>query len=896
MASIWLEAIVQSSDDAIIGKDLNSVITSWNKGAERIFGYPAGAMLGTSIMQLIPADRRDEENQIMAKIRNGESVNHFETVRQRSDGRLIEVSVTASPIKDATGTIIGVSKVARDITDRKQTNIALSWLAAIVESSDDAILSKDLNGIITSWNKGAEKIFGRTAAEMVGTPGLGERMGGETAEHYETQRQASDGRLIDISVTASPIKDAAGTIIGMSKVARDITRRNQADEALRVSEARLRLVTENARVSLVVFDQERRYTFANSTYAEILGLSSSDIVGRRVADLLPTLYEEQIRPRLDRAFAGERVSYELRRPAPDGDRTYAVRYEPTTVAGSVQLVVVVITDITDLRRIQLELKAAKVATAVREGAERFSFLADTMPLIIWTARPDGIVDYCNKAWLDFSGMTFEETMRSGLRAALHPDDFLASMEHWTRCFTTGKVYEAQYRLKRAADGAYRWQLARALPRRDEHGAIVQWVGTCTDIDDDQRRKETLQAAHDELELRVLERTFELQTAKEAAEAANRIKGQFLANISHEIRTPMNGIIGMTELALDTELTTTQLNYLSMVKISADALLVLINDILDLSKIEAGQMHFEAVDFHLRDCFASVLKPLGILADQKGLVLTADIPPGVPDLLIGDPRRLRQILVSLTANAIKFTDRGSVTVRAAVESATEGGQCLHFYVTDTGIGIPEEKQTLIFEAFTQADGSSTRTRGGAGLGLAIVSHLVWRMGGRIWVESTVGKGTTFHFTARLPVSRTLAPGAPDANPPPIEGLRVLVVDDNTINRAFAAGMLEKHGHSPVHAINGREAVEAAAREAFDLIFMDVQMPEIDGFEATRRIRDAELPAGRRTPIAAMTAHAMPGDRERCLHAGMDHYFSKPLEKAALVALLERISASRPNRRI
>jgi CheY-like chemotaxis protein len=237
----------------------------------------------------------------------------------------------------------------------------------------------------------------------------------------------------------------------------------------------------------------------------------------------------------------------------------------------------------------------------------------------------------------------------------------------------------------------------------------------------------------------------------------------------------------------------------------------------------------------------------------------------------------------------------VTLRVAVEPAGEGGQCLHFCVTDTGIGIPKEKQDLIFEAFTQVDGSSTRTHGGAGLGLAIVSHLVWRMGGRTWIESTVGKGTTFHFTARLPVSRTRTPGAPDASPPPLEGLRVLVVDDNTINRSLAVGMLEKHGHSPVHATNGREAVEAAAREAFDLIFMDVQMPEVDGFEATRRIRDAELETGRRTPIAAMTAHAMPGDRERCLTAGMDHYLSKPLDKAALLALLDRISASRPNRR-
>jgi PAS domain S-box-containing protein len=699
--------------------------------------------------------------------------------------------------------------------------------------------------------------------------------------------------LIDVSVTASPVKDAAGKVIGVSKVARDITVRKQLEEARRTGEARLRLVTDNARVGLVVVNQERCYTFANATYAEILGLPSPEIVGLRVADVLPALYENQIRHRLDRAFAGERVSYELRRPTSDEERCYAVRYEPTKVEDSVSMVVVVITDITDLRRAERELKQVKLAAIARENVRRYQFLADTVPLIIWTARPDGSIDYCNKAWLDFSGMTFAETMDSGWSTALHPDDLQPTIERWLRSINTGEDFEIQYRCRRASDGACRWHLTRALPRRDENGVILQWVGTCTDVDDDYRRKETLQAAHDELEHRVLERTFELRTAKEGAEAANRAKGEFLANISHEIRTPMNGIIGMTGLALDTDLNADQRGYLDMVKTSADALLILINDILDLSKIEAGGLDFKTVDFDLRDCFAAMLNPLEVLAHQKGLTLTAEISPNVPDKLIGDPRRLRQIVVSLAANAIKFTDRGGVVLRVAAQSAEEGGQSLHFSIADTGIGIPEEKRALIFGAFTQADGSATRTHGGAGLGLAIVSHLVQRMDGRVWVESVVGEGTTFHFTARLTASRTPAPRVHCASRWPIGGLRVLVVDDNMINRTLAAGILEKRGHSPVHATNGREAIEAAAREAFDLIFMDVQMPEVDGFEATRRIRDAELATGRRTPIAAMTAHAMTGDRERCLTAGMDHYLSKPLETAALVALLERISASRPN---
>jgi CheY-like chemotaxis protein len=358
---------------------------------------------------------------------------------------------------------------------------------------------------------------------------------------------------------------------------------------------------------------------------------------------------------------------------------------------------------------------------------------------------------------------------------------------------------------------------------------------------------------------------------------------------------MNGIIGMTDLALETDLNADQRNYLGMVKTSAQALLGLINDILDFSKIEAGKLELEAIDFSLRECFGGLLKPLAIRAKQKGLELTAAIPEDMPDHLTGDPLRLRQILINLTDNAIKFTDHGSIQLSVVAETGTDHEHYLHFTVADTGAGIPADKQSRIFDAFAQADGSTTRTHGGTGLGLAIASQLVEKMGGRMWVESIESEGTTFHFTTLLLIAISgSAPAVAAAEAPPIvradRSLRILLVEDNVINSALAMGILGKRGHSLYPATNGREAVEAAARETFDLILMDVQMPEMDGFEATRCIRESEQTTGHHVPIVAMTAHAMAGDRERCLIAGMDDYLSKPLNKADLLAMIARRSAS------
>jgi PAS domain S-box-containing protein len=523
-----------------------------------------------------------------------------------------------------------------------------------------------------------------------------------------------------------------------------------------------------------------------------------------------------------------------------------------------------------------------IASAVERGLQRerlqtsetrYRALTEAIPEMVWVVDAADQFEYVNARWTNYTGMTLEASRSGGLHAVY-------DVAHWpsvalARRAVPAVEYDCEVRLRRA-DGAYRWHLVRSVPFRDSKGSTGKWLVTATDIEERKSAEALMVDVHD------------------AALAATEAKSRFLATMSHEIRTPMNAVIGMTELLLLTLLNEEQREYIEIVRDSGQSLLRVLDDILDYSKIEAGKLELENVDFDLPGQVESVVELLRAQYQIKGVRLTTNFGVDVPPLVVGDPGRLRQILLNLAGNALKFTSPGGrVGIEVAALPQAGGASAIRFTVEDTGIGIAPETVGRLFQPFSQGDESTTRKYGGTGLGLSICAQLVALMNGRIGVRSVPGEGSAFWFEIPLTAANQARKahdsrkrGAARGKPVVMRPEKILLVEDNEINTLLALKQLQRVGFVVTAVPDGQQAVEAVAREHFDLVFMDCHMPVMDGFGATREIRRLEVGGTRHLTIVAMTADARTADHQNCLRAGMDDYVSKPTSLESLRGVLER----------
>lgn len=821
------------------------------------------------------------------------------------------------------------------IQNAETTRILLNTLS-------DGVYATDLEGRLTFMNATAEKLLGWQEKELIGrsvhevvqhhlpdgsifsaeiSPHLSVIRNGESIDgsgHYVSR----DSKFIPVEFLAHPIV-VSDKLVGALVSFRDISLRQEAENNLRMAYDRLRETLSELEFQKYALDQHAivsmtdpsgKITYANKKFSEFSQYNADELIGQDHLILSSDYHScEFFREMWKTIGCGKIWHGEVKNRRKD-DTHYWV--DSTIVPfmndqGQPARYISISTDITARKEVEQKLQ---------EQGEFYEYISETLGEGLYVQDIDGQCTYMNSEAEKLLGWTRAELINkpvhhilykpSASGYALSGQDWLTILEMKNKI---GSRCDDQYFVHK--DGTvFPVEFSSQAVMRD--GVIDSVIVAFQDITERKKGEEIL------------------RQAKDVAEQANKIKGEFLANMSHEIRTPMNGIIGMTELALDTELSHEQREYLSLVKLSADGLMHIINDILDFSKIESGKMNIEIIEFSLEQLLHDTMTLFSVSTREKKLKLLLNVASDVPHRVFGDPGRLRQVIINLVSNAIKFTESGEIEVTVQrVGNTREKHANLRFNVRDTGIGIPHDKFKTIFKSFSQADTTTTRKYGGTGLGLTISAQLVGLMGGRIELESELGKGSSFHFTLDMPAGNaqaqnkhggqlhelgitsylkkpvsesnlldaiTTAPVEPAQqmaslimhhSPHDIRRkLNLLLAEDNVVNQKLAIHLLEKLGHSVTVANNGIEALQHCQAGQFDAILMDVDMPEMNGYEATQRIREKEQASGTHIPIVAITAHAMQGVREECLSRGMDGYLSKPIDTEALCRELDGVAQS------
>jgi two-component system, sensor histidine kinase and response regulator len=881
--------------------DRNGIVQRVNRAECELLGFDRAQMVGSPIWDFLAPEVRETSRRAFARKLTGEqALAPFQREYLRGDGSQVIVEIHDRLIRDAQGNVTGIRSALLDVTARRRAEQALEEAEAgyrsLFETIPIGVYRTTPDGRVLMANPALVKMLGYSSFEDLATYNLEQEgfeprydrrefraafEGGGEVKGREAVWRRRDGTSIAVRENARAIRADDGTMRYFEGTVEDITEGKRAEQALEQANSLLEAVIRASPLAIIAIDREGITQSWNPAAERVFGWTQEEVLGRA----LPVVHRddaEGYREYMDAVNSGQAFGgLEKRALRKDGSEldvsiwSAPLRDSQGKITGSVALSA----DITQRKRDEQKLC---------ESEERYRDVFENSHDIIFSIDLDGNFTSLNKAAEQATGYSRAEGLRMNVDQVTAPRDRARVRELIALKLAGGTATTEEVTILTKDGREVMLEIRPRLVFDKGRPVGIQSVGR--DVTERKRHQEELARHTRELQ----RKNEELLEALTAAHAAAEAKNCFLANMSHEVRTPMNGIVGMIDLLMSTPLGREQREYAETIQMSAAALLAVISDVLEFSRIEAGKLELETAPFELAPVLGAVCALLRLRARQKQLQLSFSVDAALPRMVRGDASRVRQVMTSLIGNAIKFTEQGEVAVRMALES--EAGEIVTIRVTvrDTGIGIAAERCAPLFKGFEQGDNSATRKYGGAGLGLAISKQLVEMMGGQIGVESELGRGSTFWFTVQLRKQiepATPAPPdlfAPAASVPPA-GVRILLAEDNEVNRRIALRMLEKCGFQAEAVCDGRQAADAVLGGHYDVVLMDVHMPMMDGLAATAEIRGREG-NGRHTPIVAMTARALAGDREECLSAGMDDYIAKPVQMEELRQAIQRWAGS------